>query len=84
MSKSGNPRFHHLLQTFHELTGTPILINTSFNVRGEPPVCSPAEALQGFLATDMDYLVLGNCILSKAEQDPAQLAAARLRSFAND
>ncbi|MAA94889.1 MULTISPECIES: carbamoyltransferase family protein [unclassified Arsukibacterium] len=84
VSKSGNPRFHHLLQTFHELTGTPILINTSFNVRGEPPVCSPAEALQGFLATDMDYLVLGNCILSKAEQDPAQLAAARLRSFAND
>ncbi|WP_372627781.1 carbamoyltransferase [Arsukibacterium sp.] len=84
VAKQDNPRFHHLLQTFHELTGTPILINTSFNVRGEPPVCSPAEALQGFLATDMDYLVLGNCVLSKAEQDSAQLAAARLRSFAND
>jgi carbamoyltransferase len=84
VSKATNPGFYHLLQTFHELTATPMLINTSFNVRGEPPVCSPADALQGFLATDMDYLVLGNCVLSKAEQDPAQLAAARLRSFVND
>jgi carbamoyltransferase len=84
VSKQCNPRFHHLLQTFNELTATPILINTSFNVRGEPPVCSPPDALQGFLATDMDYLVLGNCVLSKAEQDPAKLAAARARSFVAD
>lgn len=84
VSKDTNPGFYHLLQTFNELTATPLLINTSFNVRGEPPVCSPADALQGFLATDMDYLVLGNCLLNKAEQQPAQLAAARQRSFAAD
>ncbi|MDX1537094.1 carbamoyltransferase [Arsukibacterium sp.] len=84
VSKKTNPGFYHLLQTFNELTATPMLINTSFNVRGEPPVCSPADALQGFLATDMDYLVLGNCLISKAEQQPAQLAAARLRSFIAD
>lgn len=84
VSQHSNPQFYHLLQTFNELTATPVLINTSFNVRGEPPVCSPADALQGFLATDMDYLVLGNCLLSKTEQDPQQLAAARQRSFAAD
>ncbi|WP_019676281.1 carbamoyltransferase [Arsukibacterium perlucidum] len=84
VSKQGNPTFYHLLQTFNELTATPLLINTSFNVRGEPPVCSPEDALQGFLATDMDYLVLGNCLISKAGQQPAQLAAARLRSFIAD
>ena len=84
VSKQGNPTFYHLLKTFNELTATPLLINTSFNVRGEPPVCSPEDALQGFLATDMDYLVLGNCLISKAGQQPAQLAAARLRSFIAD
>lgn len=84
VSNRHNPQFHHLLQTFYELTAIPMLINTSFNVRGEPPVCSPADALQGFLATDMDYLVLGNCMISKAEQQPAQLAAARLRRFIAD
>ncbi|KKO48334.1 hypothetical protein VT06_12460 [Arsukibacterium sp. MJ3] len=84
VSQQTNPVFYHLLQTFNELTATPLLINTSFNVRGEPPVCSPADALQGFLATDMDYLVMGNCLLSKAEQAAAKLTAARQRSFAAD
>lgn len=79
-----NPRFYQLLQAFYALTGTPVLINTSFNVRGEPPVCSPLDALHGFWATDMDYLVLGNYVLSKVAQDPAKLAQARQRYFAAD
>lgn len=79
-----NPEFYQLLQAFKALTGTPILINTSFNVRGEPPVCSPFDALQGFLATDMDYLVLGNMLLSKAAQHPEQIAQAQQRVFAAD
>ena len=61
VSADTNPRFYQLLQHFKAQTGTSVLINTSFNVRGEPPVCSPADALQGFFATDMDVLVLGNC-----------------------
>ncbi|GGW60771.1 carbamoyltransferase family protein [Alishewanella tabrizica] len=79
-----NPEFYQLLQAFKALTGTPILINTSFNVRGEPPVCSPFDALQGFWATDMDYLVLGNTLLSKAAQNPEQIAQAQQRVFAAD
>lgn len=79
-----NPAFYQLLQHFYTLTQIPVLINTSFNVRGEPPVCSPLDALQGFWATDMDYLVLGNVLLSKVAQDPAKLAQARQRVFAAD
>jgi carbamoyltransferase len=60
-----NPRFHRLLQTFHELTACPVLVNTSFNVRGEPIVCTPADAYRCFLATDMDALVLEDCVVEK-------------------
>jgi carbamoyltransferase len=60
-----NPRFHRLLQAFHGLTGCPILVNTSFNVRGEPIVCTPQEAYRCFRATHMDALVLENYVLTK-------------------
>jgi carbamoyltransferase len=63
-----NPLFHNLLQRFYELTGCPVLINTSFNVRGEPIVGSPEDAYRCFMATDMDALVLGNHLLLKTEQ----------------
>ncbi len=63
-----NPRFHALLQRFKALTGCGALVNTSFNVRGEPIVCTPAEAYQCFMRTDMDYLALGDYLLTKAEQ----------------
>ena len=63
-----NPRFYALLDEFEKLTGCPILINTSFNVRGEPIVCSPEDAYRCFRRTDMDYLVMGNIILKKADQ----------------
>ena len=61
-----NPRFHRLLTEFQALTGCPLLVNTSFNIRGEPIVCTPAEALHCFQATDMDVLVLEDCVLLKS------------------
>lgn len=84
VDKQQQPQLHGLLQAFYQLTGTAVLINTSFNVRGEPPVCTPADAIAGFLATDMDYLLLEDCLLSKAEQDPALIQQAQQRRFALD
>jgi carbamoyltransferase len=63
-----NPRFHRLISTFAERTGCPLLVNTSFNVRGEPIVGSPEDAYRCFMRTEMDYLVLENCLLAKTEQ----------------
>ena len=63
-----NPRYHALLKTFYERTGCPVVVNTSFNVRGEPIVCTPEDAYRCFMRTEMDYLVVENCILSKPEQ----------------
>jgi carbamoyltransferase len=66
-----NPRFHALLSAFKRLTGCPVLVNTSFNVRGEPIVCTPEDAFRCFMGTQIERLVVGNCVLSRAEQDPA-------------
>ncbi len=66
-----NPLFHRLLGRFKALTGCPILVNTSFNVRGEPIVCTPEDAFRCFMGNELDVLVIGNCVLQKAEQDPA-------------
>ncbi len=63
-----NPVYHELISAFHKKTGCPVIINTSFNVRGEPIVCTPAEAFRCFMRTQMDYLVLGSFLLSKKEQ----------------
>jgi carbamoyltransferase len=65
-----NPRFHALLATFKEKTGCPVLVNTSFNVRGEPIVCTPEDAFRCFMGTELDMLAIGNCILLKEEQTP--------------
>jgi carbamoyltransferase len=65
-----NPRYHALISSFHEKTGCPVLINTSFNVRGEPIVCTPEDAFRCLMGTEMDVLVIGNCVLMKADQDP--------------
>jgi len=64
-----NPLYHLLIQDFYELTGCPILVNTSFNVRGEPIVCSPKDAFQCFMGTELDVLVIGNYLMLKDEQD---------------
>jgi carbamoyltransferase len=63
-----NPRFYQLLSQFDALTGCPILVNTSFNVRGEPIVCTPADAYRCFMRTEMDYLVIGDFMLAKSAQ----------------
>ncbi len=66
-----NPRFHTLLSEFNRRTGCPILVNTSFNVRGEPIVCSPEDAFRCFMGSEIETLVIGNCILQKEQQNPA-------------
>ncbi len=71
VSADVNPRFHALLTRFQTLTGIPVLVNTSFNVRSEPIVCSPEDAFRCFMATELDVLAVGNCLLRKADQDPA-------------
>jgi carbamoyltransferase len=63
-----NPRFYQLLDAFDKQTGCPVLVNTSFNVRGEPIVCTPEDAYRCFMRTEMDYLVLENFLLSKQDQ----------------
>lgn len=63
-----NPRFHRLISAFAARTGCPLLVNTSFNVRGEPIVGSPEDAYRCFMRTEMDYLVMENCLLAKTEQ----------------
>lgn len=63
-----NPRYYKLIEAFYKKTGVPVLINTSFNVRGEPIVCTPQDAFRCFMRTEMDVLVLENCILYKNEQ----------------
>ena len=68
ISARTNPHFHALLSAFEAKTGYGVLVNTSFNVRGEPIVCTPAEAYRCFMRTEMDALVLGNCLLRKATQ----------------
>jgi carbamoyltransferase len=57
------------LTRFKEMTGCPVLVNTSFNVRGEPIVCTPEDAFRCFMGSDLDLLVAGNCILYKTQQD---------------
>ncbi len=67
--KETNPKFHALITKFKEKTGCSVVINTSFNVRGEPIVCSPKDAFKCFMGTDLDLLLVGNCLLIKGEQD---------------
>lgn len=70
--KETNPRYHKLISKFEEKTGCAVIINTSFNVRGEPIVCTPEDAYRCFMRTNMDYLVLGSYILKKEDQKPVE------------
>ena len=81
-----NPRLHKLLKAFEAKTGCPVMINTSFNVRGEPIVCRPEDAYRCFLATDMDVLVMERFVLLKDEQSGAReySSDAHLARFALD
>jgi len=75
VSPADNPLFHGLLQTFHQLTGCPALVNTSFNVRGEPIVRTPADAYRCFMRTEMDYLVVGDFVLRRLDQPKGDFKA---------
>jgi carbamoyltransferase len=79
-----NPRYHALLKAFDEKTGCGVLVNTSFNVRGEPIVCTPADAYRCFMRTEMDYLVIENFLLAKPDQPPAPKDDSWLREFELD
>jgi carbamoyltransferase len=65
-----NPRYYRLLAEFKRRTGCPVLVNTSFNVRGEPIVCSPEDAFRCFMGSEIEVLAIGNCLLRKERQDP--------------
>lgn len=78
-----NPRYHALLSAFKARTGCPMVVNTSFNVRGEPIVMTPEDAFRCFMGCEMETLVVGNCVLRKADQDPA-LALDYKNQFALD
>jgi len=66
-----NSRYYNLIKRYKDITGCPVIVNTSFNVRGEPIVCTPEDAFRCFMGTELDVLVIGNCYLIKADQDPA-------------
>ena len=83
VSAETNPRFHALLQAFERRTGCPVLVNTSFNVRGEPIVCTPEDAYRCFMGTDIETLAVGNCILRKEDQ-PGGLKRQYQMAFALD
>ena len=68
-----NPRYYKLIETFKRMTGCPVIVNTSFNIRGEPIVCTPEEAYHCFMGTDMDVLVIENFLLLKKDQPGSQL-----------
>ena len=68
--KETNPRYHALIQRFNQRSGCPVIVNTSFNVRGEPIVGTPEQAFRCFMGTDMEVLAIGNCFLRKEDQDP--------------
>jgi carbamoyltransferase len=79
-----NPRYHGLLKAFEAQTGCAVLVNTSFNVRGEPIVCTPEDAYRCFMRTEMDVLVLENCVLSKADQKPLETDSDWKKEFELD
>ena len=70
VTKKNNSRYYDLISKFRDKTGCPVIVNTSFNVRGEPIVCTPIDAYNCFMGTELDFLVIGNCILDKSLQDP--------------
>ena len=64
-----NPKYHAVISKFKEKTGCPLVVNTSFNVRGEPIICTPTDAFKCFMGTEMDVLAIGNHVLHKEKQD---------------
>lgn len=84
VNRNRSPRFHRILSAFDRVTGCPCLVNTSFNIRGEPIVNTPAEAYRCFMLTDMDALVVGNALMVKSDQKPMPGAQEYKQSFKLD
>ncbi len=84
VNKSDNPLYHQMIAKFDEKYGCPVIINTSFNVRGEPIVCTPQDAYTCFMRTNMDYLLLGNFLIEKKEQKPLDKEINWLKEFELD
>ena len=84
VSKTTNPRYYKLISAFKRKTGCPTIVNTSFNVRGEPIVCTPQDAYRCFMRTEMDLLVLQNQILYKSEQPKAEKDETWMQEFELD
>ena len=84
VSKDRSPRFHAILEAFGKRTGCPVLVNTSFNIRGEPIVHSPSDAYRSFMFTDMDVLVVEDCLLRKVAQPPMPGAEEYRKQFEAD
>ena len=84
VDRESNPVYHRLLEKFFEATGCPVIVNTSFNVRGEPIVCTPEDAYRCFCRTNMDYLVLGSWVIDKREQNLPPLDESWMKEFELD
>lgn len=84
VNKNTNPRYHEMISAFEQKFGCPVIINTSFNVRGEPIVCTPEDAYLCFMRTNMDFLILENILLTKTEQKPLDKDIDWLREYELD
>ena len=82
--RDDHPLYYEMIKAFHDKTGCPLIINTSFNVRGEPIVCSPQHAYTCFMRTNMDYLIMGNLLLNKKEQKPMEFDRDWKKEFTLD
>ena len=84
VNQQTNPKYWALIKAFKKLTGYGLIVNTSFNVRGEPPVCTPLEAYQCFMSTDMDYVVIGDHLFEKKDQPDWENKEKWIRTFNMD
>jgi carbamoyltransferase len=84
VSKDDNQLYHQVISKFDEKQGCPVIVNTSFNVRGEPIVCTPEEAYLCFMRTNMDYLIMGNFLLEKEKQKQMDNNTDWIREFELD
>ncbi|GAG40207.1 unnamed protein product, partial [marine sediment metagenome] len=84
VNKNDNPLYYQMISKFNKKYGCPVIINTSFNVRGEPIVCAPEDAYTCFMSTNMDYLLMGNFLVEKKEQKPLDKTINWLKEFELD
>jgi len=84
LKREDNPLYYDMINEFFKMTGCPVVINTSFNVRGEPIVCTPEDAYKCFMRTNMDYLLIGPFLLDKTKQDSGEIEIGNLSGFEPD